>query len=469
MRILRAASFIILALMLSLLTAGCSRSTNQQPDDTENVSDTDTESVSDTDTDKASSLDNDQSSEKSALNESTDSESKTADSSTAVERPEIRLITDQGVPSFDNSYLTEEMLLNAVPATGDITRLLSVMQRARNKEEITIGVIGGSITQGSLATSSDKSYAALFYKWWLEAFPETKINFVNAGIGATNSYLGVHRVDNDLLDKEPDVIVVEFSVNDSDTLFYKQSYESLIRKILNADNNPAVILLFMTMEDGTSVQPSHMHIGFWYDLPRLSYRDAVLKEIEKGTFTWKDISPDNIHPNDKGHQIAGEILWGYLNMVYKELEARAQDEIIEASPIDKKPLLDDSYSQAAIYDSTVIEPIQYGSFEKKDIQYVIKHSWTVTEGDEPIIFETEAQNIGILFYKTIIGDGGQFEVYVDGKHVRTIDAHFERGWGNYAEAVEVYSSHEKQSHTIEIRKSKNSTGNVLNLLGLLIS
>ena len=55
----------------------------------------------------------------------------------------------------------------------------------------------------------------------MNAFPDTEVNYVNAGIGATNSYLAVHRVDNDLLAHKPDVVVVEFSVNDSNTIFQK--------------------------------------------------------------------------------------------------------------------------------------------------------------------------------------------------------------------------------------------------------
>lgn len=471
-----------LALMLSVLSAGCDNNSTGRSDSltaevahgTDESSYVNQDAVkSNNDTQDAAEdiADNSNDKDNNASEGDEDPVTESEAYSTDVDKSEIRLINNQeGLPGFENSYLTEEMFLSAVPVLGDTSRLLSAMRKARNGEELTIGVIGGSITQGSLATASDKSYAFLLYKWWVEAFPDVKINFVNAGIGATNSYLGVHRVDKELLAKEPDVIVVEFSVNDSDTLFYKQSYESLIRKILGADNAPAVILLFMTMEDGTSAQPSHMHVGFWYDLPRISYRDAVLNEIEKAAFTWKDISPDNIHPNDRGHQITGEILWGYLNMILVELNNEARDdEINKVNPLDKKPLLEDPYSLAGIYDSTAIEPVQYGSFEKKEIQYTFKNSWTVSEGDEPIIFESEARNIGIMFYRTVDGRGGQFEVYVDGKHVRTLDADFKGGWGNYAESVEVYSSKERQSHTIQIRKADSSTGDVFNLLGLLIS
>jgi lysophospholipase L1-like esterase len=382
-----------------------------------------------------------------------------------AEKQKITLLQGPSLPKPITAYVTEEMLQNAIPAEGNLARLAAAMRKAQNGEEITVGVIGGSITQGSSATNNRNSYANLFFEWWVQAFPQAKVNFVNAGIGATNSYLGVHRVDQQLLVKQPDVVIVEFSVNDSDTAFYKASYEDLVRKILKAENNPAVILLFMTMEDGTSAEPSHMHIGFLYDLPRISYRQAVLKEIEKGTFTWKDISPDDIHPNDKGHAIVGELLWDYLNYVYAKLDTITE----EVKPLTVKPLFTEAYKDAVLLNSEMITPVCMGSFGKGKGYGWFQKCWNTSGGYEPIVFEMEAQNIGILYYRTTDGLSGQFEVYIDGKFNRTLDADFSDGWGNYAESIEVFRSKVRDRHTIEIRKAKASKGDVFCILGLLIS
>ena len=369
------------------------------------------------------------------------------------------------LPIPDTDYVSENMLSNAILAEGNLSRLAAAMQKGERGEEITVGVIGGSITQGSSATRTENTYASRFYQWWVQAFPQSKINFVNAGIGATTSYLGVHRVDTQLLVMKPDVVIVEFSVNDSDSVFYKETYEDLVRKLLKAENNPAVILLFMTMEDGTSAQPSHMHIGFWYDLPRISYRQAVMKEMEKGSFVWQDISSDNIHPNDIGHAMVGEILWTYLNNVYSKLDTIAE----EATPLTKKPFFDESYIDAIILDSIGITPIQLGSFTTGSVDDRFPNDWVTTSGSDAIVFETEAQNIGILFNKTTDGLSGQYDVFIDGVLSRTLDADFTGGWGNYPEATEVYKSTEKTLHRIEIKQSPSSTGEVFQILGLLIS
>jgi lysophospholipase L1-like esterase len=369
------------------------------------------------------------------------------------------------LPTPKTSYVTETMVERSNLGEGDLSRLAAVLRKAMKGDEITVGVIGGSITQGSAATKNENSYAYLIYRWWVEAFPGTKVNFVNAGIGATNSYYGVHRVEKDLLANNPDIVIVEFSVNDSNTTFYKETYEDLIRKILKQENNPAVILLFNTMEDGTSAGPAHLHVGFKYEIPRISYREAVLPEIEAGTFTWKDISPDNIHPNDKGHAIIGELLWNFLNSVLDRIDT-IPEEII---PFGEEPFFREAYRDATVFDNELIEPIKLGSFEKIDSIDRYQNVWSTKTGEESIIFETEAMNIGIMYYKTVGGLSGQYDVYVDGEYKATLNGDFSGGWGNYAETVEIYRSTERRLHNIEIRKSKDSTGSEFSLLGLLIS
>ena len=365
------------------------------------------------------------------------------------------------------TYLTEEMYADAdCFSEGDTSRILAAMQKAAAGESVTVAVIGGSITQGTAASSTDKSYAGWFKKWWELSFPDAEINFVNAGIGATTSYLGVHRVEEDLLKYEPDMVIVEFSVNDADTAFYKTSYDNLVRRILKSENMPAVLLLFTTQENGTSAALSHGSIGFKYSLPMLSYGNCVLNRIEAGDFVWTDISPDNIHPNDRGHAIIGEILWHYLNDLYlagKDALPVVKEEFRTAS------VTKELYQEATILYNDDIEPVSYGSFGKADVNYTLPGNWTTSTGDEALIFEVEATNIGIMYQKTTDGLSGQFEIVIDGVSVTTLNGDFSGGWGNYAETQEVYRGEERMTHTLEIRRSDNSTGGQFSVLGLLIS
>lgn len=407
-------------------------------------------------------------------NKSTNTASKsTTDSTKATSEAKKAEATAEPVPTVSladlpkpaTKYVTDEMYKNAMLSEGNLGRLAAVMRKAAKGEEITVGVIGGSITAGCTTTTPDKAYANQFNEWWVKAFPKAKINFVNAGIGATTSYLGVHRVQKDLLDKKPDVVVVEFAVNDSDTLFFKETYEDLVRRILKAENNPAVILLFLTPESGYCAQTSELLVGFKYDLPRISYKNMVIKEMTKGTLQWKDLTGDGTHPNDKGHGMIGEILYRYLNNVYAKLNTITD----KVEPLNTKPFFCERYIDGSIIDSTGIKPTSLGSFSKASINSQFPNDWTTNSGKKSIKFEIEAQNIGIMYQKTVDGKSGQYDVYVDGEFKTTLDANFKGGWGPYVESTEVYRSDSKAKHTVEIKKHADSTGNVFSICSLLIS
>ena len=371
-----------------------------------------------------------------------------------------------GVP-LKTDYVTEEMYERATAfLEGDLTRLAKVMRKAQAGEEITVATIGGSITEGYSSTTFGNCYATIFYSWWESCFPETKVNYINAGIGGTPSYLGVHRVKQDVLDHNPDVVIVEFSVNDGADNFYKKSYDNLVRKIMLSENEPAVMLVFTTQEDGTNAQDNDALIGFKYRLPMISYGNAVLPAIEAKEFTWDDISPDNVHPNDRGHAIIGELLYTYLNDVYSRLDEIPE----EVTPFDFSSLTKESYLNADMLGPDEITPAQAGSFKEARINSYYTKNWHTATGEEALIFENvEAANIGICFQRTTDGTYGQYDVYVDGELVKTLDGDFKNGWGSAIESVEVYTSDEPALHTIEIRKNPEATADLFTVLRLLVS
>ncbi len=373
---------------------------------------------------------------------------------------------DLGVPVDLASGVSDKMYGRAIMNEGNLARLANAMKKAQNGEKVTVGVIGGSITQGSSASSTSNCYASLFYSWWLEKFPNGNIEFVNAGIGGTNSYLGVHRVDDQLLVYSPDVVIVEFSVNDTDKTMNKYSYDSLVRKILSYESNPAVMLLFTTMEDGTSLQEVHKEIGAAYDLPMISYHDAVYPEVAAGTLSWKDISPDNIHPNDAGHSIIGQILSRYLDSVYDKLDTITE----EPSAFTAEGYTKDYFANAKMYSAADITATSSEGFEvvEKDFYDQFHNNWKTVSGGS-LTFDVECRNFGVFFMCTTDGKSGTYEVYVDGERKGKLEADFTGGWGNYGNTKQITLTNEVAKHTIEIKPAEGSEDKGITILGLMIS
>ena len=224
--------------------------------------------------------------------------------------------TDSSVPELGppSSFLGEgDMALADMWPGCDDRALGAVMRKAEAGEPVSIVCIGGSITQGTISGGakdseilksgeipSKRAYADIFFEWWKERFPEGSFTFVNAGIGGTDSYLGVHRLEQDVLEHNPDLVLVEFSVNDGNDNFHKMSYDNLIYNLLNDENAPAVMLLFMAQTNGASAQGNHVLVGFHYSVPMVSYANVMADMIETGRFSEKEMSGDQVHPSALG-------------------------------------------------------------------------------------------------------------------------------------------------------------------------
>lgn len=376
--------------------------------------------------------------------------------------PEVPDVPDEpSAPSVP--YINEENLARLVEPTTDlvddeaykratqynrranVTLLQSVMNRAKAGESITVATIGGSITQGTAASNSQtKSYSARFRNWWSLTFPESYVTWVNAGIGATTSYLGVHRVQEDVIDKGADVCIVEFSVNDYTDSYYKLTYESLIARLL--DNDVAVILLFMVKQTGDSTQTNNVSAGMEMEVPMISYGDAVMPMIEAGELAWEDISPDTIHPNDKGHSIASELIWEYLNEVF----VTCPDEV-EPSHVRDEILTQTRYFNSYLLDNTTLEPTAIEGFTPTSKAYsTYTHGWSTTDGGV-IEFTATFKCMGAMYIKQTNGKAGKCDIYIDGEKVATLDGDYTGGWGDYSRTDQFFTSRvAAKEHTVRL-------------------
>lgn len=311
---------------------------------------------------------------------------------------------------------------------SDDSAVRAVIKKAMSGQPVTIAALGGSITEGFFSSVPEKSYAGIMANWWREKFPGVKINYVNAGIGATDSYLGLHRAGRDVLSYEPDFIIVDFTVNDTAEPFYEKSYERLIQTLLSAKSRPAVVLLFMTMEDGTNAQIFHSRVGEKYKLPMISYGNVVLAEIEAGQYKWADISPDDIHPNDKGHAIAGGLVCAYLDRVYGECREGIGE----------------------ILDGESINPLNGNGWEKADLHPHLHNGWLGNSDGGDLEFELEFANFGMTYWKAVDGSFGKAEIYIDGNCEKVLDGNFPDGWGDFGRSDEVYVSDKKEKHHVAV-------------------
>ena len=140
--------------------------------------------------------------------------------------------TETVVPK-EEFRITSDMIENSVVNMGDLTRLSGILEKAEKEGELTLALIGGSITYGAGARGND-TYAKRVEAWLRSTYPDSQIKVINAGLSGTDSIAGIHRLRRDVLVYEPDLVIVEFAVNDGvgdngELRNIEHSYTALLR------------------------------------------------------------------------------------------------------------------------------------------------------------------------------------------------------------------------------------------------
>lgn len=339
----------------------------------------------------------------------------------------------QGLEYISNPSTYDEWLNNAkiesLTSLGNTNRLKGVIERARKGEELTIAYIGGSITEGD---HLDTCYAARSYRYFCEQFAkngEEQITYVNAGISGTPSVLGSLRVESEVLAYDPDIVFIEFAVNDGGEEEYKDAYECLIRECLEYESKPAVILLFARMEAGWTSQDWKKEIGAHYDLPMISYADGITYLFDNNVMQWSDFSNDYAHPHAEGNALVNE----FISYFYDEVDRLPAQG--EAEPAMPERMYAGFYENAHLIQRVNdYKPTDKGSWRNSSSGFHYDKGWTKAYDDtnDPLAIEFTGKNAYVLYptsgnqtFGTLVA-----KVYFNGELVATkeFNEYADGGW-----------------------------------------
>ena len=386
-----------------------------------------------------------------------------------------------------NSEAYQQMIKNSLIQSGNMHRLGKAIARAKNGEDITVAYIGGSITQGAGATPINTECYAYksFCRFADLTGAKENVHYVKAGVGGTPSELGMIRFDRDVRhgEKDPDVVVVEFAVNDEGDETKGDCYESLVRKILKLDSKPAVILLFSVFADDYNLQDRLMPVGYQYDLPMISLKNAVTPQFydkENRIISKNQYFYDIYHPSNLGHTIMADCIANLFREVEKaDFESVADniEELLKKAPaigntFDDVKLLDkkDTYDKAVIncggFTETddVLQSVEMNLDLDFTKQFPYNWMYDGTKGCRGSFEMTiTCKSLVLVFKDSGETDAAKAEVYVDGNWVRTADPYV-NGWLHCNPMVIIKGSESKE-HTVRIQVSEGDEEKKCTILG----
>lgn len=298
----------------------------------------------------------------------------------------------------------------------DNSALKRVLKRAEKGEDITIVGFGGSITEGAWAKTcrdignnageyTDELGGELCYmervaEWFKAEYKKCRITLYNAGIGATPSFLGAFRMNQMVLNHNPDLVIIEFAVNDATVDNLKENeifdaYESLIRRC--AEKNIATVLVFTMNVHGTTMQEYYKKIGDYYRIPMISYVNAIRPDGKLIFKEWELISPDVVHPNNVGHSLIARIITEY----FEELQNSVTSSNKNGLMLPDNWLYNDAFYKSELYSSADYKECVSGAFEYKceikDVSSKWRGAWVTDGRKEGKITFTVPQNAKKVF------------------------------------------------------------------------
>lgn len=351
--------------------------------------------------------------------------------------PEIEV--DPPIDFDSENY--HKMIERSLLSLGNTLRLKRAIEKAKRGEEVVIAYIGGSITQGAGAKPIDeKSYAYLSYRGFCDLFTKDggkNVRFVKAGVGGTPSELGMIRYEKDVTEYgaiTPDIVVVEFAVNDEGDETEGVSFESLVRKIAKAENEPAVILNFAVFMSEWNLESRLVPIGENYDLPMVSVKAAVVPQFTNDTaITKRQFFYDIFHPTNEGHRVMADCLI-HLFQKADQAEMPASD-----SDFSKPPVKGSQFEDIVLVDSANIAEfasVTVQGFDATDTEIqrvernmdkfptpVLENGWAKESGtkDASFTMDIKCKNLVLISKDSGNPQFGKADIYVDEKLVLTAD------------------------------------------------
>lgn len=197
-------------------------------------------------------------------------------------------------------------LLPALPdSNANEARLVRALARLKAGGKLKVGAIGGSITTGYAANPPEEQGWAGLTAAWLQTMARAsggQLEFINLGVSGTDSAAGVQRLGTQAIEPQIDLLIVEFGVNDQwlDPKVRARSYEGLLRQMLQAAHQPAVMTLHLTQQGGKEREATkvQMAIAAHHGLARVDF----VAWVKAQAWDWNTLHDEPIHPNAAGHQ-----------------------------------------------------------------------------------------------------------------------------------------------------------------------
>jgi acyl-CoA thioesterase I len=204
-------------------------------------------------------------------------------------------------------------------STIEMGMLDTIREKIKMGDPLTIIGFGDSLTEGWMAS---KGYLDFISEMIRDKYPGSSVTVVNRGIPGDTATGGLRRLRNDVLDHNPDLVFVQFALNDAFLGYSEGQFGQAIQEIIEciANDTSAVIMLLTSVAIQSAIM-NEVAERFYNVLIRLAESNSIpialvhkywWKKIEEGASFKRLTQADGVHPTVEGYRFMAEAVMELL-------------------------------------------------------------------------------------------------------------------------------------------------------------
>ncbi|MGN1341554.1 MAG: SGNH/GDSL hydrolase family protein [Oscillospiraceae bacterium] len=321
--------------------------------------------------------------------------------------------------------------------------------------KIKIAFLGASITYGYHASPDGMGKAfPEFLKELLEQKTGAQVEIRNMAVSGTNSLTGMLVTQMLIPEFKPDIVVLDYSINEESHPIGLEKFESLIRMLLLMEWKPVVIPIAVFNRDGYSCQEYMLHFSKHYGLPMVGLYRSVYPLITSGVLPMNVYTEDEGHPHVDGHFFIAKC-------IMKTIEQSIAENAADMPPAPK--ITAARFEGLRLFDLNELTRDTCENTPCPDKLFGICRS--KLRNNSRLIFETQCNcsQVVVMYIKNKDKDFAAAELLSDGKRVGGFNGHGLFGWNNpWTELI--MSEEEQRLRTLRLETERGDENKKLHLV-----
>jgi acyl-CoA thioesterase I len=194
-------------------------------------------------------------------------------------------------------------------------KLTKTVRMLEAGEPVKLIALGDSLTQGWMAR---KGFLDFLSEMLQKKYPKCRVAIINRGIPGDTAEGGLYRLRNDVLDHDPDLVFIQFGLNDAFTGVNPGRFEATIQAIVEQVRNDSdAEILIITSVPVLFERMDEIADAFYGRLEAVASREGLaivrvhrywMEKIEQGLDFNSLVQGDRVHPSVEGYRLMAEAI-----------------------------------------------------------------------------------------------------------------------------------------------------------------